>query len=155
MDKYLIRRSTMEELDDQPLPIKQEYTLGIIGSSSNTKWNRETIIDTVLNPFVGNEGSMPDKVLTPTDGITSTLIECWANLHKIACVPYEANWVRMGRRAKAIRDTRILKDATHVIFFVGPRSDIYEKIAMREAKKGKHVYTVDPVTHELVEWSIS
>jgi hypothetical protein len=38
------------------------------------------------------------------------------------------------------------------VFFVGSRSDYYEKMAIREAKKGKTVYTIDGSTKELVKW---
>ncbi len=53
-----------------------------------------------------------------------------------------------------MRDARILKEATHLLFFLGKSSDYYEKIAIREVKKGRVVYTVDPTTHKLVLWEL-
>lgn len=152
MDKYLIK-STFELLDDPPdVPTKSaEFVLGILGSSSAAYWNRETITD-IMNPLIGEQGKIPTLLHIPTDGATSLLIQVWAEKQTIKCCPIDADWIRLGRRARALRDARIIKDSTHLLFFVGSRSDYYEKMAIREAKKGKIVYTIDGTTKELVEW---
>jgi len=91
-------------------------------------------------------------VLLPTEGNTSIFIQIWAERNKIPCTPIEADWSRMGRKARALRDSRIVKEATHLLFFLGKRSDYYEKMAIRELKKGKIVYTIDATEGALTQW---
>jgi hypothetical protein len=107
-----------------------------------------------MNPLLGEVGKIPDVVLIPAEGNTGILLQDWAEGHRSACKVLETDWVRAGRRARALRDGRILKEATHLLIFLGIRSDYYEKIAMREAKKGRTVFTVDPKSGDLVLWSL-
>jgi hypothetical protein len=127
-----------------------ELILGVLGSSSAAYWNRETITD-IMNPVIGDQGKIPSLLHIPTDGATSLLIQIWGERQAIKCAPINADWIRMGRRARALRDARIIKESTHLIFFVGIKSDYYEKMAIREAKKGKTVYTIG-ADRELVKW---
>lgn len=151
MDKYLIK-STFDILEDNQEKIKiDNFVLGVLGSSSAAYWNRETITD-IMNPLIGEQNKIPSLLHIPTDGATSLLIQLWAEKHVIKCSPIDADWVRLGRRARALRDARIIKESTHLLFFVGSKSDYYEKMAIREAKKGKTVYTIDGKTKELVQW---
>jgi hypothetical protein len=159
MDKYLIKKSTFEILGDsevcEPSNEKKveggEFTLGVLGSSSAGYWNRDTITD-ILNPLIGEEEKIPSLLNIPTDGTTSILLQIWAERQGVKCAPVDSDWIRLGRRARALRDARIVKESTHLLFFVGTKSDYYEKMAMREAKKGKIVYTIDGKTKELVRW---
>ena len=136
MDKWLIHKSTMELLEDSPVT---KMNLGVIGASTAKVWNRETITD-IMNPVLGELG-LPDTIFMPTEGVTSILLQTWAERQNIACQAVSADWIRLGRRARALRDGRILKESSHLIMFIG-RSDYYEKIAIRELKRGKRVFTV-------------
>ena len=97
---------------------------------------------------------MPEALVLPSDGSTSLLLQAWAERHKVAVTPLDADWIRLGRRARALRDARILSTCNHLLIFLGSRSDTYEKVAIREAKKGKTVFTVDPETFEIVQWQV-
>jgi hypothetical protein len=156
MDKYLIKPpalSTLELLEEPVKPVvTQQITLGFLGNSAAAKWTRETIAETIMNPLIGEIERLPDTILMPSEGNTSILLNIWADRQNIPCQPIDADWARMGRKARIMRDARILKEATHLIFFLGTRSDYYEKMAIREAKKGKVVFTVDAVSGELVQW---
>ena len=144
--------TTRELLDDvEQVPVPEEVTLGVLGSSDAGYWNAYTISD-IINPIISEMGKMPTSLSLPAKGITSLLIQVWGEKQKILCKTVDSDWVRLGRKARALQDGRIIKDSSHLIFFVGSRSDYYEKIAIREAKKGKTVYTVDGKTRELVKW---
>jgi len=152
MDKYLSTFELLEEPKEPEVkPTTDGFVLGVLGSSSAAYWNRETITD-ILNPVIGDQDKIPTLLHIPTDGSTSLLIQIWAEKHSIKCAPINADWIRLGPRARAMRDARIIKESTHLVFFVGSRSDYYEKMAIREAKKGKTVYTIDGSTKELVKW---
>ena len=153
MNKYL---TTEELLGDLPPPLNENpstsIVLGFLGYSSAAKWNRNSLTDLVMNPLIGALHKVPDSMLIPTEGATSTLLQVWGdNLH-IEFQAVESDWNRFGRKARALRDGRILKESTHLVFFLGSRSDYYEKIAIREANKGKKVFAVDPKTGILEEW---
>ena len=150
----VMTKSTLELLDD--LPVGQtvqtlDFTLGVLGSSDATYWNSNTISD-IINPIISEIGKLPTSISIPAKGITSLLIQAWGEKQKISCKTIDSDWIRLGRKARALQDSRIIKDSSHLVFFVGSRSDYYEKIAIREAKKGKTVYTIDGKTRELVEW---
>lgn len=98
---------------------------------------------------------MPSSLLLPAEGTSSTVLAVWAERMGVGCSEYECDWRTLGKRARAMRDTRILREATHLILFCGAKSDYYEKLAAREVKKGRVVYTVDGKTHELTEWVLS
>jgi len=147
-------KSTFDALEDEPLLYPNLMTLGVLGHSAAKRWTIETISSTIMNPILGEIGKIPDLVLLPAEGNTGILLEAWAQGHRRACKVLDTDWARMGRKARALRDGRILKEATHLLIFLGIRSDYYEKIAMREAKKGRQVFTVDPKSGEVVHWSL-
>jgi hypothetical protein len=157
MDKYLIKtKSTLELLGDLPeeIPTNLSVTLGILGNSSAAVWTSQSVLEKVMEPILGQLEKNPEKILLPADGITSVLLETWAGKNKVDSKVYSADWKVLGRRARAIRDSQIVKESSHLLVFLGGRSDYYEKMAIREVKKGKVVYTVDSKTMELVEWEI-
>ena len=165
MDKYLIKptnspdssgghKSTLELLDDLPAQQAKTITLGVLGSSQHSYWNQNTISDTILNPILSDTGRLPDAMLLPTDGASSMLLQVWGEKQSIPLTCLDADWAKLGKKARALRDARILKESTHLIIFLGKRSDTYEKIAIRECKKGKVVYTIDTQSKELVEWKL-
>ena len=156
MEKYFQRdissksKSTLEILDDKPLLLPpQPYCLGILGQSSAAFWTKETLVQGILQPFVEEQGKLPDTIVAPAEGQTSMLLEWWAARQDISIQIYEANWTKLGKRARALRDARIVKEASHLIVFLGERSDTYETIAIRELKKGKIIYTIEATTHTL------
>lgn len=161
MDKYLIRtepnvkhQSTLELLDDKPLlPHQKPFILGILGTSEKAFWNRETMTEQVIYPVIGEQERIPTVLLLPSEGATSILLESWASRQHIQTTAYEADWTKLGKRARALRDARIMKESTHLLLFLNERSDYYEKIAIREVKKGKVVYCIDAKTHELTEYT--
>ena len=160
MDKYLIRqqtanqKTTLELLDDLP-PVKATaLVLGVLGSSQDSYWTQNTISDTILNQLLEDFGRLPDSMLLPTDGATSLLLQVWGEKHAVPLTCIEADWAKLGKKARALRDARILKESTHLLIFLGKRSDTYEKVAIRECKKGRTVYTIDGQSKELVEWRV-
>lgn len=159
MDKYLIKQhqNTLELLGDLPeqgLEDKKEFVLGVLGNSSASTWTSQTLLEKVLDPIFQSLEKTPTRLLLPADGTTSLLLETWASKSKTESKVYSADWKVLGRRARAIRDSQIVKESSHLLVFLGGRSDYYEKMAMREVKKGKVVYTVDSKTMELVEWEL-
>ena len=147
-------KSTAELLGEEDTPLTQSrpVTLGILGQSS--KWTRDTIAEGVMNPLISELGKLPFNILMPSEGDTSMLLQIWAERQGIGHQVLDADWKRLGRKARALRDGRILKESTHLLFFLGNRSDYYEKVAIREAKKGKVVFTMDPESNELVQWIV-
>jgi len=146
----LRQQSTLELLDDAPLlPPPKPVCLGILGQSSDAFWTKETIIEQLLHPIVSELGRLPESVLVGAEGQSSMLIEWWAARMDMPIQVFEANWAKLGKRARALRDARIVKEATHLLVFYGQRSDTYEATAIRELKKGRTVFTVDAKTHEI------
>lgn len=155
MEKYLIstkEKSTLEILEDtQLLPPPKPMCLGVLGQSSASFWTKDSISEKIMFPILSELGRMPESILCGAEGQTSMLLEWWAARQDIPIQVYEANWSKLGKRARALRDARIIKEATHIVAFLGERSDTYETIAIRELKKGKNVFTVDANTYELQE----
>ena len=151
MDTYLIK-TTLELLDDEPEQKSDEFTLGVLGSSEASYWNANTMAETI-NALLEETGKLPTSINLPAKGITSLLIQAWGEKQNIVCKPVDSDWIRLGKKARALQDSRIIKDSSHLLFFVGSRSDYYEKIAIREAKR-KVVYTIDAKTREIVKWVV-
>lgn len=126
------------------------FILGILGSSE--KFDKDSIRESILMPILAEQDRMPSSLLLPAEGSSSTCISVWAERMKIPCAEYECDWRTLGKRARAMRDARIVKESTHLILFCGAKSDYYEKLAAREVKKGRIVYTVNSTTNELEEW---
>jgi len=148
--------STLELLGDLPPELDKSANLpiilGFLGHSSASKWNRNSLTDLIMNPLIGALKQVPNSMLIPTEGSTSTLLQVWSDHMNVEHQAIDSDWNRFGRKARALRDGRILKESTHLVFFLGSRSDYYEKIAIREVKKGRKVFAVDPKTGMLEEW---
>ncbi len=158
MDKYLTKppsssTSSILQLED-PASIQhaKPFILGVLGNTE--RLNKQSLHDTIMNPILAEQGRMPASLLLPAEGMSSTLLAVWAERFKIPCAEYECDWRTLGKRARAMRDSRIVKEATHLILFCGPKSDYYEKLAAREVKKGRIIYTVNATTQELEEWVV-
>jgi hypothetical protein len=147
-------KSTAELLGDElpSLTPTRPVILGVLGHS--TKWTRDTIAEGVMNPLISELGQLPHSLRIPSEGETSMLIQIWGERQGIECQVLDADWKRLGRKARALRDSKILKESSHLFFFLGNRSDYYEKVAIREAKKGKVVFTMDPESNEIVQWVV-
>jgi hypothetical protein len=140
---------------EEPAQIQpaKPFILGILGASEH--FTKQSILDEIMNPILSELGRMPSSLLLPAEGTSSTLLAVWAERLNVTSSEYECDWRTLGKRARAMRDARILREATHLILFCGAKSDYYEKIATREVKKGRVVYAVDGKTHELTEWVLS
>ncbi len=130
----------MEKFSDlSPIEAPQLIILGIFGNW--TKITENELQEDILNPVVQELGRVPDRILIPTEGVTSIYIQEWAESMKISYQMYQADWKNSGRSAQILRDNRIRKECTHALVFLSPRSDKLEKSAEAMAKNGKRVFT--------------
>lgn len=127
--------------------------LGILGKTESATQNR--IYEDVLHPLLSEWTRMPEKMIVSSEGTSSALLSIWAERNEVDCQVIEADYRKLGRRAGFLRDARIVKESTHLLIFLGPRSPKNQQLAEREAKKGKTVYTVDSKTYELSELTLS
>ena len=158
MDKYLIKtnakaNSTLEALGDSAFET-QPIILGVLGSSTSAKWTKETIQESLFKPILDELKETPNTILLPSEGTTSIFLQVIAQKENIKTTVFEADWKTLKQKARSLRDARIIKDCTHLLIFLGTKSDFYEKVAIREAKKGKIVFTVDSKTQEIVQWEL-
>ena len=127
----------------------QPIYLGILGKHETI--NKETLHEKILHPLVSSLGRLPEKVLLPSEGQSSAYITIWAERAGIDVHCVEADWRKFQRRAAILRDARILRECTHLLVFLGARSESNERTAIREVKKGKEVFTVDHSSFELCQ----
>lgn len=123
--------------------------LGVLGKHENI--TKMQIHESILHPLISVLGRLPDKVYVPSEGMSSAYISLWAERASVDTQCVEADWRRFQRKAGILRDSRIVKESTHLLVFVGPKSKTYEQTGIREAKKGKHVFLVDYGSLELTE----
>lgn len=140
--------------EEESLTQSKPMILGVLGSSADAHWTTTTIQEEIVYPILAELGRLPDALVLPADGQTNLYLSAWAERQNLPLTPIQADWQRLGRRAGILRDSRILKDSTHLVFFLGPRSDTLEKAAIRELRKGKVVFTVDAKTHELAQLTL-
>jgi len=161
LDKWLNpqkNKSTLELLDDKmeddnsDTSVSKGFVLGVLGNSSAKAWTGKCVKENCMEPILQQVGSSPEKLLCPSDGATSLLLQSWAEHNNVPCASFSADWSKLGRKARSLRDTTIIKEATHLLIFLGGRSDFYEKIAIREVKRGKVVFAVDSKTQEISLW---
>ena len=83
-------------------------------------------------------------MLLPSEPLSSTYVECWAERLGIEVHSVKSDWVRHGRRAGILRDAHIEKECNVFIVFEGPKSRYYLDLAERIAKRkmGSKVYAV-------------
>lgn len=123
--------------------------LGILGNRSDIT---KAKIQSELLPAVAAElDRTPDHCYVSTEGLTSIYVQDWCERNSVPVTAIDADWRTLGRRARAIRDTRIQKEATHFLFFLSPRSDYYLTAATRLAKKGHTVFTYNASDDSLEE----
>ena len=123
--------------------------LGILGIHNTI--TKEDIHEKVLHPLMSVLGRLPDKILVPSEGTSSAYISLWAERNHIDTQCVEADWRKFQRKAAILRDARILKEATYLLVFVGSKSRTNEQTAIRQVKKGKQVFLVEPNPIEMCE----
>ena len=123
--------------------------LGILGIHNTI--TKEEIHEKVLHPLMSVLGRLPDKILVPSEGTSSAYISLWAERNHIDTQCVEADWRKFQRKAAILRDARILKEATYLLVFVGSKSRTNEQTAIRQVKKGKQVFLVEPNPIEICE----
>ena len=143
------------ELDlDKDIQIGKPYEkicLGVLGKREDIQ--KIDLHEKIINPFLQILGKMPDLIYVSSEGMTSALIAAWAERCNIKFEVIHADCRKLGRRAFALRDSRILKASTHLLLFEQPKSEYIVKLGIRELKKGKHVYSITPSkVWELQEW---
>ncbi len=125
--------------------------VGILGKTEGI--TQEKLIQEVVFPLVSLWGRLPEKLILSSEGMSSILFSIWAERNEVEYQMLEADYRKLGRRAGFLRDSMIVKECTYLLVFLGVRSQKNEEIAMREAKKGKKVYTIHPKTWEITELS--
>ena len=123
--------------------------LGLLGIHNQI--SKEDIHEKILHPLMSVLGRLPDKLILPSEGTSSAYISLWAERHKIDTHCVEADWKRFQRKAGILRDARILKESSHLLTFVGVKSRTNEQTAIKQAKKGKPVFLIEPNPIELCE----
>lgn len=138
----------MNPLEERPSRAEALY-VGILGKTESI--TQEKLCHEVLNPLLSLWKRLPDKMIMPSEGTSSVLASIWAERNEIEFQMLDADFRKLGRRAGFLRDSMIVKECTHLLVFLGTRSQKNEEVAMREAKKGKTVYTIHPKTWEITE----
>jgi hypothetical protein len=128
--------------------IGQPIVLGILGKSDTI--TKTDIHENILHPLMSVLGRLPDKILVSSEGTSSAYISLWSEQQNIETQIFEADWRKLQRRAGILRDSRIIKESTHLLAFIGVRSKHAELTGIREAKKGKQVFLAYPE-----DWSLT
>ena len=129
--------------------IGQPIALGILGVHNTI--TKEEIHEKILHPLMSILGRLPDKIILPSEGMSSAYLSIWAERNHVDTQCVEADWKKFQRKAGILRDARIVKECTHLLSFVGVKSRKNEQVAIRTAKKGKQVFLVEPNPIELCE----
>jgi hypothetical protein len=112
--------------------------LGILGARNAI--TKQIMQDEILNPILDDLGKdQIKKILLPSEPLSSTYIECWAQRQGIQTVPLKSDWINNGRRAGLVRDAQIQKECSAFLIFEGPKSRYYLDLAERIAKKNADV----------------
>lgn len=129
----------------------QPLCLGVLGKREDI--SRNDFFEKIMNPLMELLGRVPDTIYLPSDGMTSALVSVWAERCGVKSETLTAEWHKLGRKAVCLRDSRIIKSATHLLIFEQPKSEYLVKLGIREFKKGKSVYSISPGKDwELMEW---
>lgn len=135
----------LEEKPQRGLPLY----VGILGKTESI--TQDKLSTEIINPLLSLWGRLPDKLIVSSEGMSSVLFSIWAERNEVESQTIEADFRKLGRRAGFLRDAMIVKEATHLLVFLGIRSQKNEELAIREAKKGKKVYTIHPKSWEISE----
>jgi len=112
--------------------------LGILGARNAI--NKQIMQDEILNPILDDIGkNRIKKILLPSEPLSSTYIECWAQRQGIPTILLKSDWIQNGKRAGVVRDAQIQKECSAFLIFEGPKSRYYLDLAERIAKKNAEV----------------
>ena len=134
---------------DEPRTLGQPLHVGVLGIHNQI--SKQDIHEKILHPLVSVFGRLPDKILLPSEGTSSAYISIWAERQHIDTHCVEADWKKFQRKAAILRDSRIVKECTHLLIFLGPRSRANEQVGIRQVKKGKRVFLVEYNPLEMYE----
>lgn len=109
---------------------------GVLGTRN--KMSYEDFVEQILDPTVEAWG-LPAEIVAPADGESAEVLQAWATHRHIPVCLVAADWTRNGKRAGMLRDSRIQRDASHLILLQGPRSNTLTTLAGRLHRKGKPV----------------
>jgi hypothetical protein len=144
----------MELESDKDIQIGKTYQkicLGVLGKREDIQ--KTDLIEKIMHPLMKSIGKLPDIVYLSTEGISTAHIGNWAERCEIPFENIHADCRKLGRKAFALRDGRILKASTHLLIFEQPKSEYIVKLGIREFKKGKPVFSVTSGKQwELQEW---
>ena len=137
------------DLFEETLIQGQPFYLGILGIHNQI--TKEDIHEKILHPLISALGRLPEKIILPSEGTSSAYISIWAERNNVDTQVVEADFRKFQRKAAILRDSRILKECTTLLTFLGPRSRTNEQTSIRQAKKGKRVFLVEYSPVEMVE----
>jgi hypothetical protein len=140
------------DIESETRIVGKPIYLGILGIHNQI--SKDDIHEKVLHPLMSALGRMPDKILLPSEGTSSAFLSIWAERNNIDTQCVEADWRKFQRKAGILRDARILKECSHLVVFLGMKSRSHEQTAIRQAKKGKQVFVVEPNPIELIEYVV-
>ena len=120
-----------------PRAARPERTvLGVLGTRSKVRY--EDMEAQILLPYLEAWGD-PDEILLPAEGDSSRIIQAWATRRSIPVSLIVSDWSAHGKRAGILRDSRIQREASHMLLLQGPRSNALMTLARRLHRKGRPV----------------
>lgn len=137
-DKTLSKDIT--DIDQDTVKMPEVFIVSVFGSRKS--FSENSLIDKILTPILESLGRIPERILIPSDGITSIYITEWAKSLQIPYQMFEADFRRCGKSAAIVRDGRLEKECTIAIVFQGARTTRYDLLANRLVRRGKRVFFV-------------
>ena len=117
-------------------PDPTRIVFGVLGTRN--KMSYEDFVAQILDPTVEAWG-LPAEILAPADGESAEVLQVWASHHGIPVCLVAADWKKNGKRAGMLRDSRIQREASHLILLQGPRSTAMTTLAGKLQRKGRPV----------------
>lgn len=146
MDKFITR-----ERSESPIRTGSPIYLGFLGSRNDMKMDE--LCEKLIHPLLETLERKPEKLLLPYEGNSNIYLSDWAERTGIPSRTYMADWKRDGKRARILRDNRIVNEATHIVCFNGPRSVYYETLGSKLVKKKDGVFVLNYKDQDLVQLS--
>lgn len=128
------KRSKLTSSAGQTTP--ERTVLGVLGTRSSVRY--ADMEEQVLAPVLEAWGT-PDELILPADGESSYVLQAWATRSGVPVRLVSADWTRNGRKAGALRDAVIQREATHFVLLQGPRSNTLMTLAGRLHRKKRPV----------------
>jgi len=118
------------------------FVLGVFGSTN--KVSERDLQERILLPILQELGTIPTKLLLPSEGNSSIYIQEWAETLSISTQVFRSDWARNGKIAQHLRDDQIRNECTHALVFLSSKSNRLERFSESLTKKGKIVFTSSP-----------